>query len=216
MASSITFVGASGKPTPNWPKIADFLSAIVPGAIRQRVQAGLDIHGNPLADYSPEWKAKLAAMGEAQNVDLRLTGGLMGSVKRLQKDLSGNVLTLTFGSGAGTSAEVSTPAAKASQVARAKGESGGSAAYKKRQALARASARETERYGVSRQRGKAVRTGNRSPQWNLLGRYIHYGGNGRPPRPWLGLSPDQRRDIFRQLLRLGMFKFGGRGTSGAE
>lgn len=198
MTSTIRFTGSpSGKLTVDLGRCGDLLSAIVPGMIRTRTDAGVDIDGKPLADYSPEWKETLVAMGEGTKVDLRLTGGLLNSIKRVKKAIANKMLTLTFAPGAGTSAEVAPPLAA------------------KRAANERAMQRDTAMFGVARNRASMRRTGERGPQWNLLGLWIHRGHKGRPPRKFMGLSPDQRKDVLRQLFRTGIFKLGGHGTSGA-
>jgi hypothetical protein len=207
VASELRFLGTpKGSLTVDLTKTHAFLTSIVPGMIRQRVDKGIDINGAPFAAYSEAWAQTLRDMGENTNVDMRLTGGLMNSVKKLSGKVTGKVLTLTFGPGTGTSPQVTTSTRRASQKAGG-GSEGRIAANAKRASLIRRQQRETAKYGVARNTGKAHRTGGRSPPWNLLGSYL------QKKRKWLGLSPDQRRDLFTQLLKTGIFKLGGRGTA---
>ena len=56
--------------------------------------------------------------------------------------------------------------------------------------------------------GAAKRTGRRGPAHNILGAWLHYGRGKLPARPWLGLSPQGRREINRAIerRRSGLFK----------
>lgn len=54
-------------------------------------------------------------------------------------------------------------------------------------------------------RARAVRTGDRGPPHNLLGLWIHNGRGRMPPRPWLGLSPDDKKWVRALILKLGVF-----------
>jgi hypothetical protein len=83
-------------------------------------------------------------MGEKTTVDLRVTGGLLSSLKLLRVTTVGPALTMFFGPDTGTSPQVAPP---------------------------------------MKGRPRAVRTGRRGPQHNLVGAWLDV------RFPWLGLSP---------------------------
>ena len=92
-----------------WPveKIAKTIAAIVPGLILDRVDAGLDTKDKPFAPYAPDYAKALALANEDPKRDLRLTGGLMNSVKtrRIIRRADG-VVTVVIAPDAGTSPRV--------------------------------------------------------------------------------------------------------------
>jgi hypothetical protein len=127
--------------------IARRAAALVPGLILKRCSEGRDTSDKPFRPYSGSYMHALAAGGETTVVDLRLTGGLLNSVKlRETRKVPGGV-ELVFAPDTGTS-----PAA-------------------------------------SLAKGRAKRTGKRSPPHNVVGFWIHHGTPKMPARPWLGLSP---------------------------
>lgn len=87
-------------------KAAKVISAFVPGAILRRTAQGLDMHGDPFSPYQPSYREALADMGEDQRVDLRLTGGLMNSVKVRERRLSPDGVAITVAPDTGTSPQV--------------------------------------------------------------------------------------------------------------
>jgi hypothetical protein len=170
-------------------KIAKELPPLIVGAIQRRVQSGQDIEGKSFRAYSKSYQKTLAAMGEGGSTDLRLTGGLMNSIRLLRVEKQSATRTvLHFGPGAGTSPQVRAPTAK------------------KQAANQRAEKRDNARLGVSRQRGASVRTGKRGPPHNLLGYWHHKGMGNNPARPWLGLSRAQRKDVAARLVRMGIWR----------
>lgn len=102
-----------------------FLEVAVVGAIVDNVHNGRDIHGKPLAQYRPSYKKQLAAMGEDSKVDLRLTGGMLASVRmlRIRIDTKG-AIAFIFGPGTGTSAQVAPPPKGKGRVAHRTGRRG--------------------------------------------------------------------------------------------
>jgi hypothetical protein len=154
-------------------KLAKGIAAFVPGLIIDRVDAGLDIRDKPFAPYAPTYRAALQMADEDQKVDLRLTGGLINSVKvrRIQRKSDG-VVIVHIGPDAGTSPRVplappwvvNDPEARAAWMA-----------------------------------SPPKRTGKRGPQHNHVGAYLHKGTPTMKPRPWLGLSPTDLRDLRRML-----------------
>lgn len=155
--------------------IAKRIAAFSPGLIIDRVDAGLDIHDKPFAAYSPNYRAALALAGEDQKVDLRLTGGLINSVKvrRIVRKSDG-VVVVHVGPDAGTSPRV--PLAPPWVV----NDPEARAAWMK---------------------NPPRRDGKRGPAHNAVGAYLHQGTPTMKARPWLGLSPRDLADL-RKMLRL--------------
>lgn len=83
--------------------------ARVPALILQRVAKGLDINDRQMAPYSAAYKETLAEMGEGQSVDLRVTGGLLNSVRHTHTDKDANGITVHFAPDAGGSPQVRPP-----------------------------------------------------------------------------------------------------------
>jgi hypothetical protein len=157
------------------PTIAKRIAAFSPGLIIDRVDAGLDISDKPFAPYSPNYRAALALANEDQKVDLRLSGGLINSVKvrRIVRKSDG-VVVVHIGPDAGTSPRV--PLAPPWVV----NDPQARAAWAK---------------NPPRRRGK------RGPPHNAVGAYLHQGTPTMKARPWLGLSPRDLADL-RKLLGL--------------
>jgi hypothetical protein len=87
-------------------KAAKVIGAFVPGAILRRTAQGTDANGEAFKPYAPSYRRTLGKMGEDQSVDLRLTGGLMNSVKVRGKSLSADGVSVTVAPDTGTSAQV--------------------------------------------------------------------------------------------------------------
>lgn len=155
--------------------IAKRVAAFAPGLIIDRVDAGLDIKDKPFAPYSPNYQAALALANEDTKVDLRLTGGLINSVKvrRIVRKSTG-VVVVHVGPDAGTSPRV--PLAPPWVV------------------------RDTEARAAW-MKNPPRRTGKRGPPHNAVGAYLHQGTPTMRARPWLGLSPRDVADL-RRMLRL--------------
>lgn len=160
-----------------WPieKIAKTIAGIVPGLILERVDAGLDTRDKPFAAYSSSYAAALQLANEDPKRDLRLTGGLMNSVKtRKVVRRADGVVTVIIAPDAGTSPRVRlAPPWVTSDPAAA-------AAWKRRHP-------------------GAPKTGKRGPAHNVVGAWLQYGTPTMPARPWLGLSPQDMRDLRRML-----------------
>lgn len=143
--------------------IAKVCAARVPGLILDRVNRGLDINDKPFAPYSSGYRRTLGKMGEAADVDLRMTGGLLNSVRLVKTEKGRGIITLHFAPDAGASPQVKAP-----------------------------------------QKGKprAQRTGRRSAAHNVIGYWLQKGTPRMRPRPWLGLSPKDRRTLLELLTRV--------------
>lgn len=142
-------------------KVAKVIAAFVPGAIIRRTGQGIGSDGAPLAAYSGRYRDRLAKAGEDTSVDLRLTGGLLNSIKVRSSTHDDKSATVTIAPDTGTS-----PA-------------------------------------VSLVDGRAKRTGDRGPPHNVLGWWIHHGNGRTPARPFMGLTPDQERELYRLLAKVG-------------
>lgn len=155
--------------------IAKRIAAFAPGLIIDRVDAGLDIKDRPFAAYSANYQAALLMAHEDTKVDLRLTGGLINSVKvrRIVRKSDG-VVVVHIGPDAGTSPRV--PLAPPWVV----GDAEARAAWMK---------------------DPPRRNGKRGPPHNAVGAYLHKGTPTMKARPWLGLSPRDVVDL-RKMLRL--------------
>ena len=84
---------------PRMPKfngraVAAVIKAIVPGAILERTNRGVDANGNQFAPYSNRYIDFLLRGGESPKVDLRLSGGLLNSVKARGADVNDNRVTI--------------------------------------------------------------------------------------------------------------------------
>lgn len=156
-------------------RIAKTIAAVAPGLILDRVDAGLDIRDRPFAAYSPNYAKALALANEDPKRDLRLTGGLMNSVKTRRIIRRGDgVVTVVIAPDAGTSPRVRLAPPWVVNDADA------AAAWK-------------------RKNPGAPRTGKRGPAHNVVGAWLHYGTPKMRARPWLGLSPADLRDLRRML-----------------
>lgn len=154
-------------------KIARAIAGFAPGLIIDRVDAGTDIKDKPFAPYSSTYRTALQMANEDQKVDLRLTGGLINSVKvrRIVRKSDG-VVVVHIGPDAGTSPRVplAPPWVVNDPEARARW-----------------------------MQNPPRRSGKRGPQHNHVGAYLHKGTPTMKPRPWLGLSPSDLRDLRRML-----------------
>jgi len=144
-------------------KAGKLIAAFVPGAILRRTDQGRSSIGAAFAPYRQSYREALAAMGEDQKVDLRLTGGLMNSIKARSIEASADGVRVTIAPDAGTS-----PAVHAAG-------------------------------------GKAKRSGDRGPPHNVLGYWLHHGTPHMAARPFMGLTPDQERELYQLLVRAKIF-----------
>jgi hypothetical protein len=75
--------------------------------ILRRTARGIDADDKPFAGYSAGYTRALMAGGESVDVDLRLTGGLLNSVKVIEVKRVGSSTVITIGPDTGTSPAVS-------------------------------------------------------------------------------------------------------------
>jgi hypothetical protein len=197
-------------------KVAKLLGPLLVGEILNAVHEGVDVDGKPFEPYSPAWKAQLAAMGEGLEVDLRLTGGLLNSIKVLRVEERDGKTVLVIGPDTGTSPEVRPPAGAAGKIARAekrrakKLETASGLGHSIRAAAERdINARADRAIGRAQ---SAQRTGERGPPHNVLAMWINDGTAKMPARTFLGrdgklmLRPEAHARIARALAKADIFK----------
>lgn len=117
-------VRRSGKITLDMGALRRLIPLIV-GWVVRRTAGGRDLHERPFRGYSPRYRERLARMGETSLVDLRVTGGLLNSVRHLRTEANGkDRVTMFFGPGTGTSPQVAPPPLRGKRRARRTGRRG--------------------------------------------------------------------------------------------
>lgn len=99
----ITIAKRGTPPRFNAEGIAREIQRFAPGAIVERVGRGLDVKGKPFAPYSKRYRNKLQGLGEDLKVDLRVSGGLMNSVKARDATLRADSVEVVIAPDTGTS-----------------------------------------------------------------------------------------------------------------
>jgi len=184
--------------------IAREIQRFAPGAIVERVGRGLDVKGQPFAAYSPRYRGQLRRMGEDQKVDLRLSGGLLNSVKARDATLRADSVEVVIAPDTGTS-----PVWKA--------KAGGKGRYERaiRKFNRMSAAGEYSTHIAGRQAARAYRSqrvfvtdeqGNRaakqSPPHNVVGYWLHFGTPTMRARPWMGLDPKQEAYLLKRIAEI--------------
>ena len=177
--SGITVVRKPRMPKFNGRAVAAVIKAIVPGAILERTNRGVDANGNQFAPYSNRYIDFLLRGGESPKVDLRLSGGLLNSVKARGADVNDNRVTIIVAPDAGTS-PVWKPKA------------GGLARFEKRLAKGKQTAGSFT----------MQRTGKQSPPHNVVAHWLHYGTAHTPARRFLALTKEQTEMLFREIQKV--------------
>lgn len=170
------------QPTFDSIRVAAVIKGLVPGMILERTNKGIDANGKPFAPYSKRYQSFLKRGGEDPKVDLRLSGGLMNSIKPRGTYVTRDVAHVVIAPDAGTS-PVWRPKAGSRQRAKR--------AQKRFRRLSEAGDYSTHLAGRQEARAyRMQRTGKQSPQHNILGYWLHYGTPTMPARPFMGLSPE--------------------------
>jgi hypothetical protein len=190
----ITVKRRGNPPRFNAEAVAREIKKFAPGAITGRTELGLDINGQPFAPYSRRYRNFLKRGGEDQKIDLRLSGGLMNSVKARDAILRADSVEVTIAPDTGTS-PVWAPKA------------GGKRRYNraKRRFEKMSAAGDYSTHLAGRQASKAYRmerTGKQSPPHNVVGYWLHYGTPTMRARPWMGLDPKQRAYLLQMIARV--------------
>jgi hypothetical protein len=97
-------------------KVEKVIKAFVPGAIIRRTSKGISSTGSSFAPYRESYQQALRRGGEDQAVDLRMTGGLINSIKVVSIDVSANSLRFVIAPDAGTSPSVSLAGGRAKRT----------------------------------------------------------------------------------------------------
>jgi hypothetical protein len=175
-------------------KAARVIGAFVPGAILLRTDKGISTTGQAFAAYSTQYRRQLQRMGEDQKIDLRLTCGLMNSVKVREKRISANGVEVVVAPDTGTSPQVRAPSERRAlrRAGLVEGRFGETAVSK---VLRRGEANRLSR-DLERESGaKQIKTGERGPPHNVVGYWIHHGTATMKARPFMGLTREQEREL---------------------
>lgn len=98
-------------------KAVAILKALVPAMIVERTGRGVGADGKAFAPYSAAYRQALLEAGEkADPVDLRLTGGMLASVKARKVEVTKEKVSVWFAPDAGTSPAVSLQDGKAKRT----------------------------------------------------------------------------------------------------
>lgn len=175
-STSIRGPQVRGKIAVDLRRVAPTIGTAIVGHILERVGEGLDIKGKPFKAYSLRYRRFLAAAGESDLVDLRLTGGMLNSLAVRSIRIEEVSATIIVGPGTGTSKRVRAVRGRTTRKGRII----------------------PGRLTGTPSKGSAKSLG-RSPAHNVLGAIL------QRDRPWLGLSPDGRKAIARLIERTGIF-----------
>lgn len=163
-------------------KAAKVIGAFVPGAILRRTDQGISSTGQAFASYSTQYRRQLQRMGEDQKIDLRLTGGLMNSIKVRETRITGTGVEVVIAPDTGSSNQVRAPSEIRAlrQAGLVEGRFGETAISK-------------------------TLTGEQGPPHNVLGYWIHHGTSTTPARPFMGLTKEQEAELYRLLGKARIF-----------
>jgi hypothetical protein len=182
--------------------IAREIQRFAPGAIIERTGRGLDLKGQPFAGYSARYRRQLKRMGEDPKVDLRMSGGLLNSVKARDATLRADSVEVVIAPDTGTSPQYRAPSERRAyrQAGLAEGrfaERGVARTLTKAEGRAFAKSLKYEQAGARR-----IDTGRRSPEHNVVGYWLHYGTPKMRARPWMGLDPSQEAYLFARIAKI--------------
>lgn len=181
-------------------RIAAVIKGTAPGMILERTNKGIDANGQQFAPYSRRYQNLLRRMGEDPKIDLRLSGGLLNSVKARGATLHPDRVEVTIAPDTGTSPQYKAPSTRGelakTQWDRGRGLFMDEGAYAG-----------PLRRGASSKLGKAltprkIKTGKQSPPHNIVGYWLHYGTPTMKARPWMGLTDAQYTELVRDIARV--------------
>lgn len=200
----VTVTKRGRMPKFNAQGIAREIQRFAPGAIVERVGRGLDVKGQPFAAYSPRYRGILRRMGEDPKVDLRLSGGLLNSVKARDATLRADSVEVIIAPDTGTSPVWKAKAGGQGRYERAIRKFNRLSAagdYSTMVAGRQASrAFRSQRVFVTDETGK--RSAKQSPPHNVVGYWLHFGTPTMRARPWMGLDPTQEAYLFRRIAEI--------------
>lgn len=170
-------------------RVAAVVKGLVPGMILERTNKGIDANGQQFAPYSKRYQQYLKRGGEDPKVDLRLSGGLLNSVKARSIEILKESVRVVVAPDTGTS-PVWAPASSrkafaASDWGRGRGLFGENARYSG--PLRRGESTKLEKA----LRPRMQRTGKQSPPHNVVGYWLHHGTPKMKARPFMGLTDEQ-------------------------
>jgi hypothetical protein len=200
----ITVTRRGRQPRFNAAGIAREIQRFAPGAIIGRTERGLDIKGQPFAAYSPRYRGQLKRMGEDPKVDLRLSGGLLNSVKARDALLRADSVEVTIAPDTGTSPVWKAKAGGKRRYDRAmrKFEKLSAAGEYSAHVAGRQAARayRSQRVFVTDEQGK--RSAKQSPPHSIVGYWLHFGTPTMRARPWMGLDPTQEEYLRKRIAAI--------------
>jgi len=185
-------------------KAAQVIAGFVPGAILLRTDKGISSTGQPFAQYSQRYLKALKAMGEDTKVDLRLTSGLMNSIKERGRRITSQGVEVVIAPDTGTSPQVRAPSQ--TRALRKFGLVGGRfGEVSNPRPLRRGESRQLATELRREAPGHMIQTGERGPQHNVLGYWIHHGTATMKARPFMGLTREQMAELNRLLVKARVF-----------
>jgi hypothetical protein len=198
----VTVTKRGRMPKFNAQGIAREIQRFAPGAIVERVGRGLDVKGQPFAGYSARYRRQLKRMGEDPKVDLRLSGGLMNSVKARDATLRADSVEVVIAPDTGTSPQYRAPSERRAYRQAGLAESrfaerGVARTLTKAEGRAFAKSLKYETAGARR-----IDTGRRSPPHNIVGYWLHFGTPTMRARPWMGLDPKQEAYLLKRIAEI--------------
>lgn len=123
----VTITKRGQPPRFNGDGVARLIKGLVPGEILRRTDKGIGSDGKPFAQYRPSYggdNGTLARMGEDRKVDLRVSGGLMNSIKPRSATIGADYVEVIIAPDTGTSPVWKKSATKSGRATRAKGKQG--------------------------------------------------------------------------------------------
>ena len=191
----VTITKRGQPPRFNGDGVARLIKGLVPGMILERTNKGIDINGQQFAAYSRRYRNRLRLMGEDPKVDLRLSGGLLNSVKARGATLRADSVEVTIAPDTGTS-PVWAPKAGGKQRQERAMRKFARAGKKGNYALIPIAARQEATAYRSR------RTGKQSPPHNVVGYWLHHGTPTMKARPFMGLTDEQWRTLRAAIAKV--------------
>lgn len=198
----VTITKRGQPPRFNGDGVARLIKGLVPGEILRRTDKGIGSDGKPFAPYSPRYRKHLAELGEDPKVDLRVSGGLMNSIKPRSATIGADYVEVVIAPDTGTS-PVWRPVTTSNEIRKtftgrgrgAFGEMGGYSGPLRRGDDRRLTQR-------LRRAGTMERTGKQGPPHNVVGYWLHYGTPKMRARPFMGLTSEQMGRLWQMIGKI--------------
>lgn len=175
-------------------RIAKTIAGLVPGMILRRTEQGIDANGQQFAPYSKRHLQFLRRGGEDTKVDLRLSGGLLNSIKARNIEILKDAVRVIVAPDAGTSPVWKPKAGGKKRYARAQ---------RKFKKLSDAGDYSTHVAGRQISRAyRMQRTGEQSPPHNIVGYWLHHGTPTMKARPFMGLTDEQWKTLRAAIAKV--------------